>query len=156
MGLEQFLKRDLIWIKAPCKKPQDIFEMVALKAREGNRVTENFLEKILERERVFPTGLQLDGYAVAIPHTDPECVNEQFIAVITSDEGILFNRMDDPNEEVIANAIFMLGLNEPHNQLEVLQQLVAILQDRPSVEKMLLMEDETDIIKLLSKLSIVK
>lgn len=151
MGLEQFLKSDLIWINASCKKPQDIFEMVALKAREGNRVTENFLEKILERERVFPTGLQLDGYAVAIPHTDPECVNEQFIAVITSDEGILFKRMDDPNEEVVANAIFMLGLNEPHNQLEVLQQLVAILQDRTSVEKMLLMEDETDIIELLSK-----
>lgn len=156
MGLEQFLKKDLIWIKAPCKKQQDIFEMVALKAREGNRVTDNFLKKIIEREEVFPTGLQLDGYAVAIPHTDPECVNEQFIAVITSDEGIPFKRMDDPNEEVITNAIFMLGLNEPHNQLEVLQQLMAILQDRASVEKMLLMKDETEILELLSELSNVK
>lgn len=149
MYFEDFLKPELIWTNSDASTHLEVFELIAAKAHKELFVEDNFLEKIKEREETFPTGLELEGYAVAIPHTDPECVKEQFIAVLTSKEGIPFKRMDDASKEVKANIIFMLGLNEPHSQLEVLQQLMGVLQNKETVEKLLSFDNESDILKYL-------
>lgn len=44
--------------------------------------------------------------------------------------------MDDPNEEVEAKVVFVLGLNQPHQQLEMLQSLMAFIQDNGKLEKL--------------------
>lgn len=153
MNLGEFLKPEFIWIKAPSKTQQDVFELVAAKAKETDSVTDEFLSKINEREKTFPTGLQLEGYGVAIPHTDPECVNDQFIAIVTTEDGIPFKRMDDSSKEVHVNVIFVLGLNEPHSQLAVLQQLMSILQNKETVDNILKTENKEEIIHYLAQLS---
>lgn len=149
MHFEEFLKPELVWTKSGVTTHLDVFELIAEKAKKENYVTDNFLKKIKEREESFPTGLELDGYSVAIPHTDPECVTEQFIAVLTSENGVPFKRMDDASKEVKANVVFMLGLNEPHSQLEVLQQLMGVLQNKETVEKILSFNNGSDVIDYL-------
>lgn len=149
MHFEEFLKPELIWTQSGVTTHLDVFELIATKAHKESYVTDDFLEKIKEREESFPTGLELDGYSVAIPHTDPECVTEQFIAVLTSENGIPFKRMDDAGKEVKANVVFMLGLNEPHSQLEVLQQLMGVLQNKKTVEKILSFDNGNDVIEYL-------
>lgn len=153
MHFEEFLKPELTWTKSDVSTHLDVFELIATKAHKESYVEDNFLEKIKEREENFPTGLELDGYAVAIPHTDPECVKEQFIAVLTSENGIPFKRMDDASKEVTANVVFMLGLNEPHSQLEVLQQLMGVLQNKETVKKLLTFNNENDIINYLKSIT---
>ena len=37
---------------------------------EKGIVKESYKEAILNREKVFPTGLQFEKYGIAIPHTD--------------------------------------------------------------------------------------
>ena len=96
-----------------------------------------FLEKIIKREETFPTGLQLENNGVAIPHTDADTIEKEFVAVITlEDKGVPFKRMDDPNEEVEAKVVFVLGLNQPHQQLEMLQSLMAFIQDNEKLKQL--------------------
>ncbi|WP_263851089.1 PTS sugar transporter subunit IIA [Ligilactobacillus salivarius] len=74
---------------------------------------------------------------MAIPHTDADTIEKEFVAVITlEDKGVPFKRMDDPNEEVEAKVVFVLGLNQPHQQLEMLQSLMAFIQDNEKLKQL--------------------
>lgn len=65
------------------------FEQVYEQALELGWVRSDFLERIKQREEIFPTGIQLEKYGAAIPHTDAECIFTEFVAVITNKN--LFN-----------------------------------------------------------------
>lgn len=156
MNIGKFLTEEFIWLKTPSQSHTQVFEEVSIKGETLGYVDENFLEKIKERENTFPTGLQLDGYGVAIPHTDPECIKKQFIAVITPEDDIPFMRMDNVNEEVKVKLIFVLGLNQPHSQLSILQELMVLLQDKEVVGKIRNSVDKNEIIEYLSNLSTQK
>ncbi len=154
MDLVKFLHKELIWTDTTCVTQEDVFKTVADQGTELHYVTNHFLRKLKEREEIFPTGLKLDGYGVALPHTDPECVNEQFIAVLTSKRGIPFQLMEDKNQSVRAEVIFVLGLNEPHSQLEVLRQLMSIIQDKGNVQALNEASSADDMIQTLEKIAV--
>lgn len=137
MSLEQFLKDELIKIHVNCESKEQLFEVLYQEAFKKGYVSEAYLEKVNAREAVFPTGLNMDKYNIAIPHTDPEFVFEQFIAVATLEKPVPFYLMDDNTKQVDVNVVFMLGLNEPHNQLNVLQQIIGVIQDGSKIEELL-------------------
>lgn len=153
MNIGDFLTEKFVWLKAPVQTPLEIFEEVNKKCMDHGFINETFLGKIIERESLFPTGLQMDGYGVAIPHTDPECINKQFIAVIIPEEEVSFNRMDDVNASVNVKLVFVLGLNQPHSQLAVLQELMLLLQNKDIVENIKNTVDKKYLINYLTELS---
>ena len=103
MNIKDFLHDELIFTKTSFKNTTELFKEVAKIAEEKGYANSLFLEKIIKREETFPTGLQLENNGVAIPHTDADTIEKEFVAVITlEDKGVPFKRMDDPNEEVEA------------------------------------------------------
>ena len=106
-------------------------------------VKESYKEAILNREKVFPTGLQFEKYGIAIPHTDVEYVNKEQIAVMTLENPVSFYQMGTNDVEVSVKVIFMLALKEAHSQLTILQQLIEILQDKEIMEKLMNMDEYT-------------
>ncbi|KYC84195.1 MULTISPECIES: PTS sugar transporter subunit IIA [Heyndrickxia] len=152
MTLGQFLKDDLIKVNLECENREQLFEILAKEALKQGYVTDQFLTKVIERESVFPTGLCMNNYNVAIPHTDPEFVKEQFIAVATLKKPVSFQLMDDKTKESDVNVVLMLGLNEPHSQLTVLQQIMQIIQDGSKIEQMLLANNIEDIYTVFNQM----
>ena len=106
-------------------------------------VKESYKEAILNREKVFPTGLQFEKYGIAIPHTDVEHVYKEQIAVMTLENPVSFYQMGINDVEVSVKVIFMLALKEAHSQLTILQQLIEILQDKEIMEKLMNMDEYT-------------
>ena len=106
-------------------------------------VKESYKEAILNREKVFPTGLQFEKYGSAIPHTDVEHVNKEQIAVMTLENPVSFYQMGTNDVEVSVKVIFMLALKEAHSQLTILQQLIEILQDKEIMENLMNMDEYT-------------
>lgn len=153
--LARFLKNDLIKLNADCKNKEEVFDVMYKEAFSRDYVSESFLEKIKKREETFPTGLNLDGYGIAIPHTDADCVFEQFIGVMTVKEPILFQSMDDASKEVKVKLILMLGLNEPHNQLAVLQQIIQLVQNEENYEKLVTALQVNDVYQLFEELETI-
>ena len=98
-------------------------------------VKETYLSNVLSREIIFPTGLQFEGYGVALPHTDTEHVNKSQIAVLTLEEPVNFIQMATTDIVVPVKTIFMLAIKEAHTQVELLQQLVTLLQNREMMEQ---------------------
>ncbi|SJZ59808.1 PTS system, galactitol-specific IIA component [Pilibacter termitis] len=134
--LSDYIQPSLVFLGEEFEQSDNVFDYVHNQARKDGFVEEIFLEKIKAREVEFPTGIQLEKIGVAIPHTDAECIREEFISVLTVPEGVSFARMDLPTSNVEAKIIFVLGLKEPHAQLSMLQSLISILRQTEEIEKL--------------------
>ncbi|MBO0454306.1 PTS sugar transporter subunit IIA [Candidatus Enterococcus murrayae] len=149
--LSAYVKEPLVFAQENFSSQAELFEQVAQKALDLGWVREDFLDRIRKREETFPTGIQLMNVGAAIPHTDAECVLEEFVAVITMQESVVFHNMEDNNKQVKAQIIFVLGLNQPHAQLEMLQSLMGLLQNETVLSELLLATTETELIRTIKK-----
>ncbi|VTS41557.1 PTS system galactitol-specific transporter subunit IIA [Streptococcus pseudoporcinus] len=105
--------------------------------REQQFVKDTFVPAIIERENVFPTGLQFEDYGVALPHTDAQHVTQTQVALMTLEKPVTFTQMASKDQEVAVQLIVMLAIKEAHSQLEMLQTLMGVLQDRDLVHRIL-------------------
>jgi PTS system galactitol-specific IIA component len=147
--LKRLVKKDLVIIDSNAKNSTELFNTFSKIAIEKGYVNRKFLPKIIERESNFPTGLALDNYSVAIPHTDADTIEDEFVGVIVSKNGTKFKRMDDPGKEIDAKVEFILGLKQPHAQLEMLQYLMSLIQDEGKIQKLINSNSVNEVIKLL-------
>ncbi|MEL5725275.1 PTS sugar transporter subunit IIA, partial [Lactiplantibacillus pentosus] len=80
--VSDYLRDQLIFLHTSFKTSSDLFTAINKAAQENGFVTDQFLPKIIKREATFPTGLQLEHRGVAIPHTDADTINKEFVAVV--------------------------------------------------------------------------
>lgn len=137
MKILDLLKKDLIVTKLEVENKDELFKVLYEKLYSAGLVKDSFLEGIKSREAKFPTGLELSKYGVAIPHTDPEHVNEAAMVIATLSEPVTFKNMADPSSDVKVNMVFMLAIKEAHMQIEMLSQLSQIIQNESLLEKMI-------------------
>ncbi|AEM77697.1 PTS sugar transporter subunit IIA [Thermoanaerobacter wiegelii] len=149
MKLTEFFHKELIVTKLEAKSKEEVFEILYRKLLENGYVKESFLEGIINREKTFPTGLLLNGNNVAIPHTDAEHVLKPAIAVATLCRPVVFKNMANPEEDVQVNIVFMIALNESHSQVEMLQQLVELIQNKNFLKSILNAKGGEEIIDLI-------
>ena len=152
MELIKFVNEELVFNNRECKTKEEFFKMVHDKAFENGFVKEEFYEKVLNRENTFPTGINLGEYGVAIPHTDAEYINKEFIAICTFENPIVLKSMEDENEEVNVKLAFVLGFNQPHNQLSALQELMGVIQNAETVKKLIDAGKKDEVIEIIESL----
>ncbi len=152
--LSDYLNKELIFVKHTYQGKEELFEEVNQVAFKQGFVRGDFLERVQAREAEFPTGIQLEKIGAAIPHTDSECILKEFIAVVTTDQPVAFKRMEDPSQETKAAVIFVLGLNQPHSQLEMLQTLMSVLQNNELLTELLTSTTAEELIDILTNATI--
>lgn len=153
MKIIDFLKEEFIFTKLNVETIDNLFRELSDNLNRNGYVKKSFYEGLRKREEVFPTGLALGEYNVAIPHTDAEHVIKPCISVATLDNPIKFKCMDDDTVDVDVNVVFMLALNEAHSQLEMLRQLIQLIQNQSILEQMLKAKNGVEIIKIIEKIS---
>ena len=89
-------------------------------------VKDTYKKAVIEREKVFATGLPTLIGGVAIPHTDIQHVDIPAISIARLNKAVDFVIMGDDSNTVKVDLIFMLA---KYAQLELLQSLMGILQD---------------------------
>jgi len=92
-------------------------------------VKQGYIEAVLKREAILPTGLNIGGTCVAIPHTDPIYVNEAAIAVGRLCKPVKFHNMINPDEVLDVKVVFLLAVKNPQSQVELLKKLMALFQN---------------------------
>ncbi|MCM3568988.1 PTS sugar transporter subunit IIA [Neobacillus mesonae] len=150
--MESFVVCDSnILLNLDVRTKDDLLEMMARNLIKNGYVKESFLKAIIAREKIFPTGLPTAGVHVAIPHTDIEHVHKKTISVGVLKKPVDFSMMGGGGETVQVKLVFMLAMDEAHSQLELLQKLMAILQDRELLEFIVSEKDKTSIANVLNK-----
>lgn len=99
-------------------------------ARDRGYVKETYRGALLERESEFPTGLQMgEDFGLAIPHADPEHVNEAAVLVGVPESPVPFHSMEDPQKTVDAELIVLLIIKDTEGYTQFLSRLVTLFQE---------------------------
>lgn len=99
-------------------------------------VKDTYARAIAEREKEFPTALEVGDINVAIPHCDTEHVNISAVCVGILKTAVPWRRMDDPDSTSDVRLVFMLALSEAHAHLEMIQKIIGIIQDQQFAKKL--------------------
>ena len=110
---------------------------------------DSYVDALIAREKDFPTGLDIDGVGVAIPHTDVSHVIRQGVAIATLREPATFVQMGTDDETVGVSLVFMLCVIEPNEHLEQLKKIIAIIQDKKVLTAILGCKDPQSIIEII-------
>lgn len=145
------LDKELIFLNQDFSDNEMFFKFIEKEASALDYLNTGYAEALTEREHNYPTGLQLDGKGIAIPHADSKYIKKEFIALTTFDNPVHFNSMEDPNNKVDVNIAFVLGIKDSEKQLETLQKIIEIIQKDEVVDNIMKSDDKEDILNALSQ-----
>ena len=151
------LKEELIIPGLEAKSSDDIFEALGGKLVKQGYCKESYVQALKDREAEFPTGINTGEKGVAIPQmvilTSSQAViplNKKGIAIATLKQPVEFVEMGTDDEYVNAQVVFMLAVDEK-GHLELLQAILAVLQDQEVLKKLIEAKDAKEIIKIIKE-----
>ena len=116
-------------------------------------VRSTFEDALLEREKVFPTGLPTQPLGVAIPHTDAEHVISDAIAVGILNEPVQFEEMgtEGGTSFVDVSIITMLAISNPKQMVPLLSELATCYQDEAFLNAIYAEQDIDNVIGIIKE-----
>ncbi|MEE9513853.1 MAG: PTS sugar transporter subunit IIA [Anaerolineales bacterium] len=124
-----WVNEDLIIKPLEASSSEDAIRILGARLFESGYVRDTYVDAVLEREKVFATGLPTPEIQVAIPHTDIEHVIRPAIAVGVLQDTVEFVEMGNPDGIVNVSIVCMLAVNQSDSLVSLLQNLVGIFQD---------------------------
>lgn len=140
------MNKDLIFINESYNDCFEFLENISDRLQKDGYVKDTFKESIIEREKIFPTGLPVEPIGVAIPHCNSEHVNEAGIVLVKFKDDVKFNSMDGIGD-VDVKIAFVLLVKEKEKQVEVLQKLMEVISNGDLLTKIY---DENENEKLIN------
>lgn len=149
-ALGNLLVKPAILLDYPAKDAEDIVSALGERLFKAGFVKETFVEAALTREKTMPTGLPLNGSVnAAIPHTDVEHVLKAGVAMATLTDPIQFQNMAQPDDSVDVRLVFLLALDKPKAQIEMLQEIAGVLQNSSLIESLMKASDAEGILEII-------
>lgn len=124
------ISEELILVQQADTDKEAVLRSLADLLQRQGYVKASFSSAVLDREKVFPTGLMTQVTGVAIPHTNSSHVNRSAIAIAILQQPVEFMAMDNPASSVPVEIVIMLAIKEPESQLTILQKIMQILNRR--------------------------
>lgn len=142
---------------------EEVFEEVYLNLLNKQLVTEDFLESLLERERNYPTGLDLSPVSdilpdIAIPHTESEYVRTTRIIPIKLKNEITFHNMISPSDQLSVRFLFMILNDNGEAQAGMLAAIMDFINsvDKDALRSFFELENTEAIYKFLEEYFIME
>ena len=128
MGLDHFFRKDLVFCLEADNQEQ-LFDQFATLLEEKKVVTDTYRSALIEREKMFPTGLDMEFLGkdlpnVAIPHTDTIHNLTENVVVVRLAKPVTFHNMIAPDKEVEVSLLFFIINNSSSSQTNILAQLM--------------------------------
>lgn len=131
--------KSMIITDCDAKSDTEVIARLCDLAQEQNYVNEIFKEKILEREKEYPTGLAT-VVPIAIPHIHDGCLSS-FFSIATFENPVEFSAMDGSDEKVKTQIVFLFGITDPSYQTAVLRKFSMIFQNEEMLNSYISIKD---------------
>jgi PTS system galactitol-specific IIA component len=151
MKVEDILKEDCIIENLKAATKEEAITAMGRVLLSKGYVKESFQAAILERERLYPSGLPMEGHKIAIPHTDAEHVNESVILFARLDRPVEFSSMGEPDEKMQVRLISMFALKEKKDIGFLLDVLINTYSDNDTLDAVLKAPSAKEIYRILYK-----
>lgn len=142
------MNENLIFVDVSYNNCFEFLENIAEELLNLGYVKNSFKDAIIEREKVFPTGLPVEPIGVAIPHCDSKHVNKAGIAFVRFKDDVKFTNMDGEGE-VDVKIAFVLIVKEKEKQVGVLQKLMQVVTDKDILLNLYNEKNKQELINIL-------
>lgn len=150
--ITKILEKSAIQLQFDANDSTEVITTLGNLLFRAGHVHPTFVAGALERESTLPTGLILGGdINAAIPHTDVIHVIRPALAMATLKKPVVFRNMIASEEEVPVQIVFVMALKEPHQQIEMLQEVAGVLQDNNVIKAMIAAQSIDDVMAILEK-----
>ena len=126
---------ELFVIEGEAENWQEALRLTADRLQQEGCVKDDFYECCKKREEEYPTGLT-ENCPVAIPHTTKDHVIKQAICALRLRHPVMFQRMDDPDEQVEVKYVLNLALLDDSEHVEIIARVIRYLNDDSALKEM--------------------
>lgn len=149
MNILDFLVPSSVALHYTAADSKDVITHLGKCLFDAGYVRDTFVDAALDRESRLPTGLPLSGDVnAAIPHTEVEHVMKPGLAMATLSAPVIFQNMISPEEAVPCQLVFVMALDQPKAQIEMLQEIAGILQN-PAVISDLMSANDFEAVRVV-------
>ncbi len=131
------IEEENFFIKKEAKSYREIIKEMGEHLFNKGYVKDSFTQAVLDREDVYPTGLQTIAGGVAIPHTDSKHVLTSALSIATLKEPVDFRVMAEPEKTVPVSVVMMLAVADPKKVVPVLRKVISIVEDQTAIEELI-------------------
>ncbi|MDK2981539.1 MAG: galactitol system component [Chloroflexota bacterium] len=150
--IAELLQPTCVLLQQNYDNSEDIIRAISAELFKAGYVRESFAQAAIDREKNLPTGLPLaGGINAAIPHTEIEHVIKPALGLVTLNKEVNFQNMVDPTQTVPVRLVFILALEQPKAQIEMLQEIACVLQNPDLVERILKADNFDKVVSELRK-----
>ena len=128
----------------------EAIESLGLAFLNTGYIKEEYIQAVLDREKIYPTGLKTVAGYVAIPHADSINVLKSGLAIATLKSAVIFKSMEDGITEFPVTLVIMLAIKDPGSVVSVLQRVVSLLRNEMALNRIILANDPTEIQEIIT------
>lgn len=141
---------DLIQIKLKADDSSEVIRALGGLLHGQGYVHDSFIDAVIEREKIFATGLPTPEIQVAIPHADVEHVKRSALAIGVLAHPVSFGEMGSQDGTVDVQIACCLAVKESESLVSLLQNLVGIFQDTDFLRQLLTQESAEEVADLMN------
>ncbi|MDF7638596.1 PTS sugar transporter subunit IIA [Lactobacillus sp. ESL0791] len=142
--------KKLIFWNISASDRDDLYRKVSTRLQNLGVVKESYYSTLCKREDEFPTGVKTQYLPIALPHANPENVNQAFIAVVQTNKDIAMKQMGTNEDEVTKNFFFLGIVKEKQSlQVKLLQRFMQLMNDEEFVDKFKNLTNSDDVYEYL-------
>lgn len=149
--MEQYFSKENIYLDIEGSTFEEVLKNVTDSLVERGAVKESFYNAVLEREKVFPTGLEFPEYSIAIPHTDSIHVNTNSIVVVKPKNSLVFRDMGTNSKDLEVKVLLLLLISKNEDQVTVLSGIIQKFANAECYKEILASSSEEEIHKIITK-----
>lgn len=143
------VREDLIFLDVEGTTREDVLTDIANRLVEKGVVKESFPAALLAREREYPTGLLLGDTNIAIPHAQPEHINEIAVTIAIPRSPVTFLDMGDHETEFPVSVIICLALQKMDDNIKMLPALMEFFATPENLNALLACRTPAEVMRLL-------
>ena len=140
------IKESLIFLNLEAAYPGEVLKKVGTALIDEGYAEETYVDEVIGREEKFPTGLDIGGIGIAIPHTEACYVKKEGMAFAVLKTPVEFCQMGTDRERIDVRLVFMLTVKDPGRHLNRLKRILDLI-----LEKLLKAKDEKEVIQIIRK-----
>ncbi|MBF7019776.1 PTS sugar transporter subunit IIA [Staphylococcus sp. 18_1_E_LY] len=147
MELANILDENIIFPKADYTNKAEVLQELSELLEKESYVSDasEFLEAVYEREKEGVTGI---GNLLAIPHGKSESVQKPGVAIITLNNKVDWESLDDSGAQIVF--LIAVGTENSKNHLKLLSQIARKLGNDDINTALLSAQKKEEIIKILT------
>jgi PTS system galactitol-specific IIA component len=123
------IHKELVLTNVNCDTAEEILRKLAVLFVERGFAKDSFIDAVIEREKVYPTGVPAAVFDIAIPHTVSEHVIEPAIAVAVLEKPVAFKEMGSPDITLHPQLVIMMAIKNPKEQNALLRKMMKLIQN---------------------------